>query len=1241
MRSLLRRSEQPNDLVGVIQQVRRRWKYKLLLRGAVGLLALGFIAFVLSAWGLEAWRFSAGSIITFRIILPLIILGLLGWFIVRPMLRRASDDQVALYLEEHEPSLQAEIISAIEATRLAGSDASPHSAALVRRLVESAVEKCQRIEYGRNVERTPLKRYGVLAGVVAVAAIALFTLGPAYLRHAASALLVISRNVQAATPYRIDVVPGNATVPKGVDQTITAKLDGFEADQAVLMVRKSPEAAFERVPLIRSESADTPNQYEGMLFDLAGPVDYFVEAAGVKSPTYTLKVIDLPYVQKLELEYHFPAYTGLQPRKIEDGGDIAVLKGTEVRVRITPTMAAPGGQILLHDKDKVALTAAPDGTLSAKFSADRDGFYRIELDAPTGERVSGSPQYTIDVLTDQTPSVSISKPGRDTTASPIEEVFVEARAEDDFGVRNLELVYSVNGGAEKTIQLFEGKNRVPEVTAGHTFYLEELNVQPGDFVSYYARAADNDVVNGAKRASSDLYFLQVRPLRKEFRRAESQGGGGGGGGGNQEVGALSQQQRQIIAATFNINRDKKTMSADKLRENSTVVALSQARLREQVDGLVTRMNSRLVEQDPSFKKIADLLPQAAAEMKNAEAKLQKSDPQGALEPEQKALQFLQKAEEEYEVQVSMQRGGGGGGGGNSAMAQDLADLFELELDRMSNQYETAQRAQQQQSDQQLDELLEKLKELARRQEQEAERQRRRAMAGQQQSGGGGNSQRGLAEQVEEAARRLEQLSREQNRPELMASARQLREAADNMRQASAEGQSGAAQAAAALERLQEAQRRLQQNQSGRAERDVKDAVRQAQDIAREQQQIADEVRNLDQAGTNRQEKVQQLSARKDQLDSRVAELEKHLDRAAGDMARSERETARKLSEAAGSIRDNRLRDKIRYSRSMIRAGVQANDAATFEGEIAGNIGEMQKRVDEAAAALGASARTDQMASALERAQDLARGLESMDQRMRERTGRNADQRNQQQGREGQRGQQGEQGQNRDGQQGQRGEQGQAQRGEQGQQGQEGQQRQQGQGQGQRGEQGQQGREGQQGQQGGQDGRGGQNQGDASRDGRGGMGDTTGSWQQDGGGYGSRRPGRFTQEDVRQFRGEARQWTREAEQLSRQLRQQRIDPKELDEILRNLRRLDDERVYQDVEELARLQSQVSEGMKRFEYGLRRKIEGAGNQVLLSGSDEVPEQFRKLVEQYYKSLSKGPSTSAGQGPSKPDGKTPEKK
>ena len=98
-------------------------------------------------------------------------------------------------------------------------------------------------------------------------------------------------------------------------------------------------------------------------------------------------------------------------------------------------------------------------------------------------------------------------------------------------------------------------------------------------------------------------------------------GGGGGGGGGQEVGALSQQQRQIISGTFNIQRDRKTMTPAKVREGVVVLTLAQSKLRDQVNGLVERMNSRLAVADPSFKKIAELLPKAAEQMTAAEKKL--------------------------------------------------------------------------------------------------------------------------------------------------------------------------------------------------------------------------------------------------------------------------------------------------------------------------------------------------------------------------------------------------------------------------------------------------------------------------------------------------------------------------------------------------------------------------------------------------------------------------------------------
>ncbi len=626
-----------DELLGIIRTVRRRWRTKLAIRGAITVAAAGLLVFVASAFALESARFTPESIRAARIVLAIAIAALVAVFFVRPLLRRVSDEQVAMYLEEHEPSLQESIISALEASRAADGTGPAPSRALVQKLVESAVRRSQEVEHGRRVERAPVRRYaGVLAGV-AVAAIALFTFGPPYLRHAMSAMFLLSRDVEAAVPYRIDVKPGNATLSRGADQVISAQLSGFEAGDAALMVRKSPNAEFERVPMVRGESGG----YEGMLFDVSTPMDYYVEAEGVRSGTFALKVVEMPYVQKLELEYHFPSYTGLKPQKIEDGGDIAVLRGTEVRVRAVPTMTTPGGQVVVQKAEPAALTPDAEGALIGKFKVDKDGLYHLEMTASTGDMVKASPEYTIDVLLDAPPTVSIAKPGRDTQASPIEEVFVEARADDDFGVRNLELVYSINGGAEKSIGLFEGQKRMPEVSAGHTFYLEELGLKAGDFVSYYARAVDNDAVQGGKPATSDIYFVRIRPLSKDFRQAPSQasGGGGGGGGGQQEENGpnnLSEQQKKIIAATFNIQRDRKNLSASALRENTTVVKLSQVKLREQVEQLVLQMTQR-VSGDPGFKIILELLPKAIAEMKTAEGQLQATAPDKALPPEQKAL----------------------------------------------------------------------------------------------------------------------------------------------------------------------------------------------------------------------------------------------------------------------------------------------------------------------------------------------------------------------------------------------------------------------------------------------------------------------------------------------------------------------------------------------------------------------------------------------------------------------------
>jgi hypothetical protein len=70
-------------------------------------------------------------------------------------------------------------------------------------------------------------------------------------------------------------------------------------------------------------------------------------------------------------------------------------------------------------------------------------------------------------------------------------------------------------------------------------------------------------------------------------------------------------------------------------------------------------------------------------------------------------------------------------------------------------------------------------------------------------------------------------------------------------------------------------------------------------------------------------------------------------------------------------------------------------------------------------------------------------------------------------------------------------------------------------------------------------------------------------------------------------------------------------------------LDREDVYLDLAELAQLQSQIVEGLKQLEFGLRRELEEEDQDlVFISGSDDVPRGFEDVVDEYFKALARSP-------------------
>src|SRR5689334_19610560 len=150
------------QLIEVVRQVRRRWRIKLALRGAVGFLLAGVLAIIAIAYTLEALKFTPVAILSFRIVTALVLVAAGAWFFARPLSRKVTDEQVAMYLEEHEPSLDSAIMSAMEAT----DQHSEWSPELIRKLVEHAIERVHEIREGERIEKEPMRRYVWIAGAV-------------------------------------------------------------------------------------------------------------------------------------------------------------------------------------------------------------------------------------------------------------------------------------------------------------------------------------------------------------------------------------------------------------------------------------------------------------------------------------------------------------------------------------------------------------------------------------------------------------------------------------------------------------------------------------------------------------------------------------------------------------------------------------------------------------------------------------------------------------------------------------------------------------------------------------------------------------------------------------------------------------------------------------------------------------------------------------------------------------------
>jgi hypothetical protein len=1251
-----------------IQQVQQRLRLDASLRGAAVVALAALIATNVLTLILNAYAFPERGLTPARLALLAVVVGVVCSAVAWPLWRLNRGRAVGR-AETAFPEFEQRLVTFSEKERAEDADAGPSGMFL--ELLAADTLKVVDSNAARPEGMVPRRRllWLLCAGVVCAGVLVwMIVARPGFMGYGASLLWTGPR--QDVPPlYQIVVAPGDTAVRRNSDEMVTARVIGLETNKVNLFARYASASKWEQV-MMQPQTDGTG--YEFLFAGLSENVEYYVQAGAAASKHFKFRVVDLPSVKAMAVTYHYPKWTGMQMVSQEQAGDLRALEGTDAALTVTMTSPLKDGLLTLEDGQVVHLTGGQGNVYQGTIHMDKDGAYHVAA-TDEGQQVRLSEDYFISTSKANPPSIAIDRPAGDYRASPIEEVTVGVKAGADFGLTHVSLHYSVNGGAEQTVNILKQPG-AKDASGSATLSLEDFKLQPGDVVSLYATAKDNHA-----EAKTDISFIQVDPFEREFTQSQQSGGGGGGGGGGQQNSQtdIARREKELIAATWK-QVNAKGEAADKSAAMGKTLSEAQATLKQQALALSARMQSRdLSQANEEFNSFDKDMEQAAAGMQPAADQLKAMRWQDAMPIEQKVLQALLRAEATFrQIQVAFgQRGGGSGGGGSAG--RDLASLFDLEMDTEKNQYETAQTAASpaEQQAKKVDDALAKLDALAKRQEELAQKQGDRAQNFQQRW-----QQEMLRREAEQLQRDMEQMQQGQSGQQGQQSAsaqgqqgqlgvKSGQSSGSGSQSASASnsrgGKPGTADGGAdprvtqALERLRAANQSMAKagnqqtpQQSSQEANKAAERLREATDLlggAQKQQasskldSIGREVEQLSKEESAEAERVRKLAAvgeamqgksaaggQPSEMDMAAAErereslandrqgmsgdlekLERQMRDAARELAPTQPGASSNLREALSGMDQNDLPNLVQRTADWLRRGINPNSNGT-EAEIAAGLKSLNDKVRQAqqAAGAGQNGRSGQdsgtQTAALGQVDRLRSQIESLSM--------------------GPRVSHAQQGQN--GQQGRAGQQGLSQQNTQ-----RGQYGQQGQGQ----QAGQNGRAGQQGQGGGrQDGaqsvqRGGQQDGPlggefVNGELRGGGASTATNLNVDMGGqtYSSTRSGAAprTGQNPADTQRVIQQSVAELNQLRQMAKGDSAAQKEIDDLEKEMQRLDPSRFPGNPAMVEQLHTKVLNDVDKLELQLRHNPNQAqAGQVRTATPANVPAGYEDAVAEYYRRLGKG--------------------
>lgn len=578
----------------------RKYYFNNLLRGLIFLGAGLFSAYVVITLCEYFGNFSSilRTLLFYGFIL--INLTLLIWLVLPSLLaylkmgKTLSHDEAAQIIGKHFSDVSDKLLNTLQLKKLAGED--DRHRLLIEASINQKIEVLKPVSFPSAINLKENNKY--LKWVIFPAAVicVIGLAAPSVLTESTKRLIRHNEYFAPIAPFQFVVLNKSLSAVQGEDVKLELKLTGNQLPADVYVETANNTFKLDKENLSR---------FHYLFNNVQQSTSFRLLANGYYSQPYQIKINLKPSLLHFDVQLNYPAYLHKKNEIVLNAGDLNIPAGTTVKWQLH-TQNADRVIFKLNDA-ATPIENSKDGLFEHTERISSNSVYSLKPENSSITR-GDSAGYRINVIADEAPSISADER---TDSVSTKAIYFNGRAQDDHGLSSLNFHYTVNAagvpGEKRYSKPVKADLSNTQVDFFYFWDLKDLNVKPGDQVHYYLEVADNDAVNGPKKARTAEHSLTV-PSQKELNEQLNAGSKGVMDKMSSAIKMATQLERetqklnQLLLNKNNLSFDEKKQIQDLLQKKKDLNGLVKQIQDENRKNFYNRQESQQQDQSLTDKQ---------------------------------------------------------------------------------------------------------------------------------------------------------------------------------------------------------------------------------------------------------------------------------------------------------------------------------------------------------------------------------------------------------------------------------------------------------------------------------------------------------------------------------------------------------------------------------------------------------------------------------------------------------------